>query len=52
MAIIISKNGKNAVKMDKSIIEFEDHLQQYIYDNPETIPLYEIKEEALLILNR
>jgi len=53
MAIIISKNGKDAVKVDKSNFELEDHLQQYIYDNPETIPLYDIKEDIrLLILAR
>lgn len=53
MAIIISKNGKEAIKLDKSNFELEDHLQQYIYDNPETIPLYDIKEDIrLLILAR
>lgn len=53
MAIIISKNGKGAVKVDKSSFELENHLQQYIYDNPETIPLYDIKEDIrLLILAR
>jgi len=53
MAIIISKNGKNAIKLDKSNFGLEDHLQQYIYDNPESIPLYDIKEDIrLLILAR
>lgn len=53
MAIIISKNGKNAIKVDKSNFGLEDHLQQYIYDNPESIPLYDIKEDIrLLILAR
>lgn len=53
MAIIISKNGKNAKKISKSEIEKEDYLQGYIYDNPESIPLYEIKEDIhLLILAR
>ena len=53
MAIIISQNGKNAVKINKSVFEHEDHLQQYIYDNPESIPLYDIKEDIqLLILAR
>jgi len=50
MAIIISKNGKNAVKVDKSNFDLEDHLQQYIYDNPESIPLYDIKENIRLII--
>lgn len=53
MAIIISKNGKNAIKLDKSNFDLEDRLQQYIYDNPESIPLYDIKEDIrLLILAR
>lgn len=53
MAIIISKNGKNAVRVDKSTFDKEDYLQKYIYENPESIPLYDIKEDIkLLILSR
>ncbi len=53
MAIIISKNGQKAVKVEKSDFQLEDHLQKYIYSNPEAIPLYEIKEDIrLLILAR
>lgn len=53
MAIIISKNGKNAVRVDKSTFDKEDYLQQYIHENPESIPLYDIKEDIhLLILAR
>ncbi len=53
MSIIISSNGKNAVKLDKSSFDKEDYLQKYIYENPESIPLYEIKEDIrLLILAR
>jgi len=53
MAIIISKNGKNAKKIDKSAFEKEDYLQKYIHDNPDSIPLYDIKEDIhLLILAR
>jgi len=53
MAIIISKNGKNAQKLNPIHFGLEDHLQQYIYDNPESVPLYEIKEDIqLLILAR
>lgn len=53
MAIIISKNGKNAVRVEKSSFDKEDFLQQYIYENPESIPLYDIKEDIqLLILAR
>jgi len=53
MAIIVSKNGKNAKKIEKSAFEQEDYLQKYIYNNPESIPLYDIKEDIrLLILAR
>src|SRR4030042_4087 len=45
MALIISKNGKNAKKIEKTVIDQEDYLQKYIYNNPESIPLYEIKED-------
>lgn len=53
MSIIISTNGKKAVKVDKSAFDQERNIQQYIYENPESIPLYEIKEDIrLLILAR
>ncbi|MBI1833358.1 MAG: hypothetical protein HYR90_00885 [Candidatus Andersenbacteria bacterium] len=53
MAIVISQNGRNAVRIDKSSFEQEDYLQRYIYDNPDSIPLYDIKEDIrLLILSR
>jgi hypothetical protein len=53
MSIIISSNGSKAVRVDKSTFDKEDYLQKYIYDNPESIPLYDIKEDIrLLILAR
>jgi len=53
MPIIISSNGEKAVKVDKTSIDKEEYLQKYIYENPESIPLYEIKEDIqLLILAR
>lgn len=53
MSIIVSKNGKSAVRVDVSHFDSEDYLQQYIYENPDSIPLYEIKEDIrLLILSR
>jgi len=45
MTLIISKNGKEAKKIEKTIINQEEYLQKYIYNNPEVIPLYEIKED-------
>jgi len=53
MSIIVSKKGKNAKRLDKSSFAYEDHLQKYIDDNPESIPLYEIKEDIrVLVLAR
>ena len=53
MTIIISKRCKNAKKIERSCFVNEDYLQKYISDNPESIPLYEIKEDVqLLILAR
>jgi hypothetical protein len=53
MSIIISREGKNAQKLDRTSIAQEDYLQGYIYDNPESLPLYEISEDLrLLILAR
>lgn len=53
MPIIVSQHGKNATKLDKLSFGLENRLQQYIYDNPESIPLYDIKEDVqLLILAR
>jgi hypothetical protein len=53
MSIIISKDGKNAQRLDRTVIEREQYLQEYIHQNPESLPLYEISEDLrLLILAR
>lgn len=50
MSIIISQNGKNAQKVDKSDFEKEGYLQNYIHENPESIPVYEIEEDKKLFV--
>lgn len=53
MALIITTNGRQARKVEKSVVDKEDYVQQYIYGNPEAIPLYDIREDIkLLILAR
>ena len=53
MSIVITKNGRNATIVDKTSFSTESKLQKYIHENPESIPLYEIKEDIrLLILAR
>lgn len=50
MAIIVSKNGKNAEKVEPSAFRDEAHLQAYILQNPESLPLYEIDEDIRLLV--
>jgi len=50
MSIIISKNGQNAKKIDKSDFQKEHYLQEYIQNNPDSIPIYEIKEDKRLFI--
>jgi len=53
MSIIISSNGNHAVRVDKTSFDKEKFLQEYIYENPESIPLYDIKSDIrLLVLAR
>jgi hypothetical protein len=50
MSIIISKNGTKAQKLDRQDFEKEDYLQNYIHNNPESIPVYEIEEDKRLFV--
>jgi hypothetical protein len=53
MSIIISRDGKHATKVERSVIQQEDYLQRYIHANPDALPLHEIKTDLrLLILAR
>jgi hypothetical protein len=53
MAIIVSKGGHDARRIEPMPIAQEDYLQQYIHENPEAIPVTELKDDAkLLILAR
>jgi Predicted nuclease of the RecB family len=50
MAIIVSRNHKNATKLEEQSFGLEDHLQAYIADVPESVPIYEIEEDARLFI--
>lgn len=50
MAIIITKDGKDAEKIEKSDFEKEGYLQNYIHENPDSIPVYEIEEDKKLFV--
>ena len=50
MPIIISKEGKKAKKIEETSFEHEQYLQKYIYENPETLPLEDYKENIRLFI--
>jgi hypothetical protein len=53
MAIIISKNGHEAKKVERSTFSKEDELQQYLSNNPEALPVDQIREGSkILVLAR
>ena len=50
MAIIISEGGKNARRIEETPMAEENYLQNYICTNPESIPLYDIREDIRLLI--
>lgn len=50
MSIIISHNNKNAKRLDQQEFGLEQNIQQYIYDNPDTIPIYEVDSDIRLFV--
>ncbi len=52
MSIIISKNGQNVQLIEQSDFQKENDLQEYILNNPESIPIYELQEDKRLFVAR
>ena len=50
MSIIVSQNNKHAKRLDKTEFGLEQEIQQYIYDNPDAIPIYEIDSDIRLFV--
>ena len=50
MSIIVSRNNKNAQRLDKQEFGLEQNIQQYIYDNPDMIPMYEVDSDIRLFV--
>lgn len=48
MTIIITSDGKEPKRIGESKFDNEDTLQKYLYNTPESIPLYEIDEDIRL----
>ena len=53
MTSSLTKRGDAPVRVERSLIEQEDYLQRTVYENPESIPLHELKDDIrLLVLAR
>lgn len=50
MSIIISQNNQNAKRIEPRDFNLESDIQKYIYDNPNVIPLYEIKSDIRILI--
>ena len=50
MPIIISRGGQGAQKLLESGVADEDYLQQYVANNPDALPIEEIKEDVRLMI--
>jgi len=50
MAIIVSKEGKNATKLERKSFKEETDLQKYIENNPEAIPIQDMKEDVKMAI--
>lgn len=50
MTLIVSQNGKDAKRVPRTSFGNEAELQQYIHENPDAIPLYEIQEDIQLLI--
>ena len=50
MSIIVSEDGNNAHKIEESHFGLEDKLQEYVKNNPDIVPIYDIQEGAKLLV--
>lgn len=50
MAIIISRNGKDAQRIDQQPITDESYLQKYVSENPNALPLDDLAPDARLLV--
>ena len=50
MAIIVSKDRKDAQRLEPTEFGLESEIQEYIYDNPGVIPLYDIDADIRLFV--
>jgi hypothetical protein len=51
MPIIISKNGKNAKRVERTNFKQEEELQKYIFKDPDCISIEDIKEDVQFVID-
>lgn len=45
MAIILSRKGRAVVRLERTVIQDEQYLQRYIAENPEMLPLDQLRQD-------
>src|SRR5688572_16594753 len=50
MAIIISRGGVGATPVQPSGVPNEEYLEQYVANNPQSLPLQDIKDDLQLLM--
>ena len=49
MAIILARHGRPAIRLERTTIDRESYLQQYIFAHPDTLPLDEDVRPLVLL---
>ncbi len=52
MSMIVTKNGRDARRVETSGVPAEDFLQEYIARNPEALPFSELRDDLRLVPSR
>ena len=50
MAIILARHGQPAIRLERTTIDRESYLQQYIFAHPDALPLDEVDEDVRLLV--
>lgn len=45
MSIILSRDGKQAIRLERTTIEDEAYLQRYIFEHPDALPLDQLQQD-------
>jgi len=45
MAIILARRGKPVIKLERTVIQQENYLQQYLDEHPDMLPLDQLESK-------